>query len=276
MKTLRGRRVVVTGAATGIGYETALAFARQGAEVILGDIDEALLGQARDRLVAAGHSCRALRCDVADEESVARFAATVLAEGGPPDILVNNAGIAYLGRFEETPIDAWRRLLDVNVLGVVQSIQAFLPAMRDAGGDRCIVNVASVAGVAPPPNLAAYAATKHAVVGLSESLAMELQDTPIDVVVVCPGIINTQIVSAPSRTGKSITEAQQEGLAKYYREHGVLPSVVGEAIVNAVRNSKDYLFVGPLAGPSALMTHFPTRLRRRLAIRAARQIGYLR
>ena len=266
---------MVTGGAAGIGYETALAFARQGAEVILCDINAALLEQAREQLTAVGCRCLALPCDVADDRSVADFAQVVLADGGPPDILVNNAGIGYLGPFEETPVDTWRQLLDINVLGVVRCSQAFLPAMHEAGGERCIVNVASAAGVAPPPNLSAYAATKHAVVGLSEALAMELRDTPISVLVVCPGIINTQIINAPAMTGPSISQGQQERLVKYYREHGVLPSVVGKAIVRAVQRGKAYLFVGPLARESAVMAHLPRQLMRRLAVNGARQIGYL-
>ena len=121
------------------------------------------------------------------------------------------------GCFEETPVAWWRRTFDVNVLGIVHCIQAFLPAMRAAGGERKIVNVASLAGVAPAPNMSAYAASKHAVIGLSEVLALELHDSPVSVLVVCPGIINTNIVKHAGMTAPGISAAQMAEAAALLR-----------------------------------------------------------
>ncbi len=216
MKTLRGKQVVVTGAASGIGLETARAFARQGANLVVSDLNGTALEGLRREITGMGVDCFAQPCDVASEASVAAFAAAVQSAVGQVDVLVNNAGIAYLGSFEQTPVAWWRHTLDVNVLGIVHLVQAFLPAMRAAGGERKIVNVASLAGVAPAPNMAAYAASKHAVVGLSEVLALELHDSPVSVLVVCPGIINTNIVNMPGRTTAGIGEAQIEKLRRYY------------------------------------------------------------
>src|SRR5512134_1099272 len=193
MKISRGRKVLITGAASGIGLECARSFARQGADLVVSDLNAAALESVQREIADMGVECLALACDVSDVASVAALAAATDSAIGPLDVLVNNAGIAYLGSFQETPVAWWRRTLDVNVLGIVHCIQAFLPAMRAAGGERKIVNVASLAGVAPAPNMSAYAASKHAVIGLSEVLALELHDSPISVLIVCPGIINTPL-----------------------------------------------------------------------------------
>jgi NAD(P)-dependent dehydrogenase (short-subunit alcohol dehydrogenase family) len=275
MKTLRGKQVLVTGAAAGIGLECARSFARQGANLVISDVNAAALDDARREIAGLGVSCIAQACDVASEASVAALAAAAQSAVGPIDVLVNNAGVAFLGSFEETPIEQWRRILDVNVLGIVHCIQAFLPAMRAAGGERKIVNVASLAGVAPAPNMSAYAASKHAVVGLSEVLALELHDTPISVLVVCPGIINTTIVNVPGTTAPGLSDAQLEKLRRYYVEHGCLPSVVADGIVRAVLADDLYLFVGPMAKPAAVLARLSRRLTRRVTINDSYKSGYL-
>jgi NAD(P)-dependent dehydrogenase (short-subunit alcohol dehydrogenase family) len=240
---LRGKRVLVTGAASGIGYECALAFAKRGASLVLSDIDAAGLEKARQAVAAAGTPCFAHVCNVASEASVATFAAAVSESVGAVDVLVNNAGVAFLGAFEETPIAEWRRILDVNVLGIVHCIDAFLPAMRKAGGPRKIVNVASLAGVAPAPNMSAYAASKHAVIGLSEVLALELYDTELSV--------------------------------KYYEVSGCHPRVVGEDVARAVEADAAYLFTGPMAKAGAVLARISRGLARRFTISGSRRSGYL-
>ena len=143
MKNLKGKQVLVTGAASGIGLECARAFAKRGANLILSDINVAALEKVRGEIAAMGVTCFAQASDVAREESVTDFATAVQQAAGPVDVLVNNAGVAFLGSFEQTPLSEWRRIYDVNVLGIVHCIRAFLPAMRRAGGCRKIVNVAS-------------------------------------------------------------------------------------------------------------------------------------
>jgi NAD(P)-dependent dehydrogenase (short-subunit alcohol dehydrogenase family) len=275
MMTLRGKQVLITGAAAGIGLECARSFARQGANLVLADLNAPALEGARREFTAMGVSCFVQPCDVTSDTSVAALAAATQAAVGPIDILVNNAGVAFLGGFEETPVAWWRRTLDVNVLGIVHCVQAFLPVMRAAGGERKIVNVASLAGVAPAPNMSAYAASKHAVIGLSEVLALELHDSPVSVLVVCPGIINTNIVNVPGTTAPRITEAQMEKLRRYYHEHGCLPDVVAESIVQSVLKDDAYLFVGPMARSASLLARVSRRLTRKATIRDARKSGYL-
>lgn len=275
MKSLRGKQVLVTGAAMGIGLECARAFARQGANLVVSDINATALDGVRREIAAMGVACFAQPCDVSSEASVTALAAATQSAVGTIDVLVNNAGLAYLGGFGETPLDWWRNTLDVNVMGVVHCIRAFLPAMRAAGGERKIVNVASLAGVAPAPNMSAYAASKHAVIGLSEVLALELNDSAVSVLVVCPGIINTNIVNAPGRIAPGISDAQIDKLRNYYVEHGCLPDIVANGIVQSVLTDDIYLFVGPEAKPASLLARLSRRLTRKVTIRTARKSGYL-
>lgn len=274
MSTLAGKWVLVTGAAAGIGLECALAFARSGANLVVTDIDAAALEKTRDAVGALGVRCIAHPCDVASESSVNELAAVVTREIGIIDVLVNNAGVAFLGGFEETSLREWQRIYDINVLGIVHCIRAFLPSMRQSGREHKIVNVASLAGFAPAPNMAAYAASKHAVVGLSEVLAMELHDTKVSVLVVCPGIINTAIVRV-SPFATSISETQSRKLQQYYADHGCTPDVVARDVVRAVIRDQWFLFTGPKARIGASAMRISRRLARRLTIAAAKQSGYL-
>ena len=274
MKPLKDRLVLVTGAASGIGYECARSFAKRGARLVISDINVEALEKARLELTTGGASCHAITCDVASEESVNAFAAAVRRDVGTVDVLVNNAGVAFLGSFEETPLTQWRRILDINVLGIVHCVDAFLPSMRAAGGKRKIVNVASLAGFAPAPNMSAYAASKHAVVGLSEVLALELHDTDVSVLIVCPGIINTPIVHV-SGTAPGMTEAQIAKLQKYYDTDGCHPRVVAEDIVRAVENDAIVLPTGPMARMGYLLMRLSRRLARKLTVSGAKKSGYL-
>jgi NAD(P)-dependent dehydrogenase (short-subunit alcohol dehydrogenase family) len=274
MKELQGKVVLVTGAASGIGLECARAFAKRGANLVISDVNAAGLETAAAGISAEGVRCFARTCDVSQEQSVAAFAAAVHEAVGPVDVLVNNAGVAYLGGFEETPLAEWRRIYDINVLGIVHCIRAFLPGMRKAGGARKIVNVASGAGFSPLPNMSAYAASKHAVVGLSEVLAQELYETDISVLVVCPGIINTAIVHV-SPTGSGMTSGQIQKLQRYYAEEGCEPGVVAADVVRAVESDASFLFTGPGAKLGFNAMRLSRRLARRLTIRAARMSGYL-
>jgi NAD(P)-dependent dehydrogenase (short-subunit alcohol dehydrogenase family) len=274
MKDLKGKVVLVTGAASGIGLECARAFATRGAILVVSDINATALETVRAGIAATGAQCLARASDVAREASVANLAAEVHQAVGPVDVLVNNAGVAFLGGFEQTPLPEWQRIFEVNVLGVVHCIRAFLPAMRAAGGPRKIVNVASAAGFSPLPNMSAYAASKHAVVGLSEVLAQELDGTGISVLVVCPGIINTAIVHV-SPTASGISDAQIRKLQKHYADEGCEPGVVAADVVRAVESDETFLFTGPGARLGFNAMRVSRRLARRLTIAAARRSGYL-
>ncbi|NPT45068.1 SDR family NAD(P)-dependent oxidoreductase [Paraburkholderia sp. 1N] len=246
--SLKGKRVLVTGASSGIGFETALAFARQGANLILVDINAPALEMAANAVREHGVNCLTWKADVSDAQAMRELANAVHEAVGALDVLINNAGIAFLGAFLETPEQAWRRILDINVMGVVHGCNVFLPQMLNADGPRHIVNVASVAGLAPAYQMSVYAASKHAVVGLSESLAMELSVSSVGMSVVCPGIINTPIANpGTASVGKSVTHAQLQRLAAFYQSKGAHPRLVGESIVDAVQTGKGIVLVGPIA-----------------------------
>ncbi len=275
LNDLGGRWVLVTGAASGISFETALAFARGGANVVAVDLDETRLAETLQLVGATGRRCLARGCDVSDPAAVNALAADVAAAIGAPDVLVNNAGIGFLGPFLETPLSAWNRVIGVNLMGVVHVTQAFLPAMIAAGGTRQLVNVASAAGLHAVPNLSAYSASKHAVLGLSDALAMELRQTGVGVTVVCPGIINTPIVRNRSAAAPSVPASALDKLEQRYRTKGAHPSVVGARIVRAVRRGEDIVLVGPTAAAVFHARRLSRRLLRKLGVSGARQLGYV-
>ncbi len=275
LKDLVGRMVVVTGAASGIGQETAIAFARAGADVAALDIDAGRLADTARLVEAAGRRCLSVGCDVADPASVDEAAATVLRDLGTPHVVVNNAGIGFIGPFVETPVSAWQQVLGVNVMGIVHVTRAFLPRMIEAGGPRHLVNVASAAGLHPVPHLSAYSASKHAVMGLSDTLAMELDRTPIGVTVVCPGVINTPIVRNRRAIAPSVPQSALDRLERIYRTKGVHPSLVGTRIVRADRDGDDIVLVGSSAVQVFHARRFSRRWLRKASISGARQLGYV-
>ncbi|KAF1708743.1 oxidoreductase [Pseudoxanthomonas sangjuensis] len=271
--------VLVTGAASGIGRATALAFARAGANLVLVDIDDRALQKACDEVLALGRDCATRVVNVADAKAMADLARWVRSEIRIPalDVLVNNAGIGYLGSFMDTPVEAWERVLQVNLMGVVNGCRAFLPDMVGAGGERRIVNVASLAGLVAAPNMSAYAAVKHAVVGLGESLCLELKlkGAQVGVTTVCPGIINTQITKARASVAASIGDAQYERLTAYYAKQGGRPDVVADAIVRGVRQRRELVLVGPFAAPLYYLRRCSRRLAQRLMLQDARRVGFV-
>jgi NAD(P)-dependent dehydrogenase (short-subunit alcohol dehydrogenase family) len=273
--TLRGKTVLITGAASGIGYECALAFGAAGANLVLTDIDLAGAEHAASDAAREGVQTLARRVDVADEAGWRELAAVVNARFGALDVLVNNAGIGYLGPFLGTSTEAWRWVLGVNVMGVVHGCQAFLPEMIRAGGPRHIVNIASAAGYAPTPNMSAYAATKFAVKGLSEVLRMELIDTEVGVTTVCPGIIHTNITQSRRAISPDITDRQLAALQDYYQKNGWHPSRVARRIVSAVQRGEELVLVGPYARPMYHLQRFSRGLVRRLSIASARKFGFI-
>ena len=272
---LSGRWALVTGAASGIGHETALAFAREGASIVAVDLDAARLQETSRLIEAMGRRCLALGCDVSDQATVDALAANVAAEIGAPDVVVNNAGVGFLGPFLDTPISAWHQVIGVNLMGVVHISRAFLPGMIAAGGARHLVNVASAAGLHPVPNLSAYSASKHAVLGLSDALAMELRDTGVGVTVVCPGVINTPIVRNRNTVAPGVPASALEKIVQQYQATGAHPSLVGMRIVRAVKRGEDIVLVGPSAAAVFHARRLSRSLLRKAGISGARQLGYV-
>ncbi|UJR87000.1 SDR family NAD(P)-dependent oxidoreductase [Sandaracinus amylolyticus] len=242
MQELRDRVVLVTGAASGIGRQTAFAFAEEGARLELVDLDPRGLEITARLASAFGAKVSTHVADVSEAASMEALAARTPCV----DVLVNNAGIGAAGAFLDASLETWRRTLDVNLMGVVHGCRAFVPAMvaRRAGGH--VVNVASVAGLAAPRAMSVYAASKHAVVGLSESLRAELAPHRIGVSCICPGVIDTPIVEKTRFDGESLGSAVvRDRIERFYRWRRYPPRKVADAIVRAVRRDAGIVPVSP-------------------------------
>jgi short-subunit dehydrogenase len=193
---LKDSVVVVTGASSGIGHATALAFASKGARLALG-------ARRLDRLNAIAKRCfergspdvSVRRLDVGQREDARAFVAAALRDHERIDVLVNNAGVGWMGRFHEMPEEKVEELVATNLKGVIATTQAALPAMLERG-QGVIINVSSVVGFRAAPYSAVYSATKHAIVGLSHALRGELSGTGVKVCVVYPGVTKTEFFNS--------------------------------------------------------------------------------
>lgn len=234
-----GRVVVVTGAGSGIGRATALAFAEAGAHVALCDRDLETAERTAElaRLLAPGRTARAWRVDVSDGAAVETFAAEVAEQIGVADVVVNNAGIGHSGTFLSTTEQEWRRVLDVNLWGVIHGCRAFGARMAERGRGGHIVNIASAAAYTPAKQLAAYATSKAAVLMLSDCLRAEVAASGIAVTAVCPGIVNTGIVAATTFSGldADAQAAQRRRISGLYARRNYPPEKVAQQILRAVR-----------------------------------------
>ena len=243
--------VSVTGAGSGIGRETALAFAREGAEVVVSDIDEASVKDTAAQIVERGGVAHPYVLDVSDADAVERFADEVCARHGVPDIVVNNAGIGQAGEFLNTPAEQWERVLDVNLGGVVNGCRAFGKRLVERGTGGHIVNVASMASYSPSKSLNAYCTSKAAVYMFSDCLRAEFDAAGIGLTTVCPGTIDTNMVhatrfDAPGRSDESI-ESRRELLEKQFRRRRFGPDKAAKAIVSAVKKNKPIRPITPEA-----------------------------
>jgi NAD(P)-dependent dehydrogenase (short-subunit alcohol dehydrogenase family)/pimeloyl-ACP methyl ester carboxylesterase len=259
--------VVVTGAGSGIGRETALAFGRLGAEVVIAELNEKAGEETASELRVAGATAHAYQVDVSDVTSMEDFAKRVLADHGVPDVVVNNAGIGIAGKFLDTTAADWERIVDINLLGVVHGCRLFGAAMAERLEGGYIVNVASAAAFTPSRMLSAYSATKAAVLSLSESIGAEFRDYGIGVSAICPGLVNTPITTSTHYVGVTADEEREAGqkMAKRYKRRNYPPSKVAEAIVKAVRDRKPVVPVTPEAVGARFMSRLSPAFMRRLA-----------
>jgi NAD(P)-dependent dehydrogenase (short-subunit alcohol dehydrogenase family) len=244
MMRFQGKNVLVTGAAAGIGLATARAFAREGAAVHLVDRDRPRLEEAASALAASGATVHAHVVDCADGSAVEELAREVFARSGRLDVLHNNAGICIGGPSWEIPVEEWRRIVDINLFGVVHAVRAFVPRLIAQGGGAHIVNTASMAGLVGLPLVAPYCATKFAIVGLSESLAAELAPHGIRVTAVCPGAVRTGLMRA---SNLRLPGRWPERLEKALSSYGASPDRIALSILDAAQGA------GGLSTPASEM-----------------------
>jgi NADP-dependent 3-hydroxy acid dehydrogenase YdfG len=223
-KPVAGRVVAITGAARGIGLATATALAGAGARVSLGDLSGDVAAESADHI---GSSAIGLPLDVSDRASFESFLDATEEQLGPIDVLVNNAGVMFVGSFVDEDDNAMRKMIDVNFVGTALGMKLAIPRMRARGGGH-IVNVVSAGAFVAAPHESSYAATKHAVKGLSDGVRAELRGTPIDLSLIYPGVVQTELAAGttPGRSGKFVQ-----------------PAEVADAIVACVRRPRGEVFV---------------------------------
>lgn len=233
MGALAGKRAIVTGAASGIGLAIARELAEQGCELELVDVDGEGLRRASDELGPRVLGSHVL--DLSDTDEVDVFAKRFVEEGGPVDVLVNNAGTLWFDPFERMPIEEWDRLMRVNLDAPARLIHGLLPAMRRRPGAH-IVNIASMLGLAPQRNMAAYCTSKHGLVGLSLTLRTELSPA-IGVSVICPGLIRSNILGNAKASGRTTYKRD------YPKHLTAPPEVVAKKVVRAIEKNKRIVVV---------------------------------
>jgi NAD(P)-dependent dehydrogenase (short-subunit alcohol dehydrogenase family) len=244
-----GSLVVVTGAGSGIGRATALAFAQRGADVVIADINASAASDTGAAVRELGVRASAYQVDVSQADEMARFAKEVIDEYGVPDVVVNNAGIGMSGSFLDTSVEDWRRIIDVNLWGVIHGCREFGAAMVENGEGGRIVNTASAAAYLPSRALSAYSTTKSAVLMLSECLRGELAEHRIGVVAICPGLVHTNITATTRFVGLDDTEQsrRQQSTTAFYDKRNYTPERAAIQIVRATERNTALAPVTPEA-----------------------------
>ena len=251
LRRARGRRraarrefesklVVVTGAGSGIGRETAFAFAKRGADVVVVDLDTAAAERTAEGAREWGGRAHAYQVDVADGRAMEELAARIERECGTPDIVINNAGIGLAGPFLETSASDWNRVLDVNFGGVLHGSRLFAAQMAKRGIGGHIVNVASVAAYLPSRSMSAYCTSKAAVLMLSECMRADLASSNIKVTAICPGVVRTNITQTSRFVGTD-TDRQNRLRAKVSRLYALrnfTPDRAAREILRACRDNR--------------------------------------
>lgn len=227
MQDLKGRVVLITGAARGMGLRHAQTFAQEGARMVLTDIDKEELEKAAEQLRGSGQDVYAYELDIADREACFALCEKVESEVGPIDVLINNAAIASNEGVLEMSEDSYRRITDVNYLGQVWMMQAAVPGMAERGSGH-VVNVASTAGKVGVARLGPYCATKHALVGITDAVRQELRKSGVDFTIVCPGYIDTGMFA---------------GAKVPFLTRNQDPQRVADAVLDAVKKRKTEIYV---------------------------------
>lgn len=255
MTEIAGKVAFITGGANGLGLSIARAFIARGAKVMLADRDSEGLAKAEAELTGSGAEVGSVICDVTDIEALKAAANATVERFGKVHIVVNNAGVAVGGKPGAIPLEDWRWIVDINLLGVAYGVEIFAPLIASHGEGGHIVNTASMAGHVAMPGMGPYHATKYAVVGYSEALKLELGPQGIGVSVLCPGWVKTNIHNTgfdrPSG-GMTFEEAQSD--PQYQQMAAVIGAgldsdMVGIWVADCMEANRLYIFTHPSFAP---------------------------
>lgn len=253
MKKFEGKVAVITGGASGIGFGLAERAARDGMRVVLADIEQGALEEAATKLRESGAEVLAVVTDVAKLEQVEALRDQTLAKFGGVHLLCNNAGVSVGGLTWEITQDDWTWILGVNLWGVIHGIRVFVPGMVAAGEEGHVVNTASMAGLISGPMMSAYNATKHAVVGISESLHHEfgLVAPHLHCSVLCPGWVNTRIADSERNRPSDLPDAfdvkstpnfaNADSMLRQLLRSGMSPAGVADHVFQAVADERFWI-----------------------------------
>lgn len=252
-----GKTAIISGAAGGIGLALAEAFAQQGMNIVMGDIDAATLSESGDALRAKGYNVLTCQLDVTDYAQWEAIVASATEEFGKVHMVVNNAGVGGTpGKIEDTEHETWQWVMDVNVMGVLYGAQACVPAIKAHGEGGWVLNVASMAGMMGMPYAGAYCASKAAVVSMTESWFAELQPHGIHTSVLCPAFVKTRIhesyrnrqekyaVAAEKRIDKEKLQAGAKA-ATMAVESGIPAEMLAKRVVEALVSKQMYIYTHP-------------------------------
>lgn len=249
MDPIQGKTAVVTGAASGIGLGITRALIAEGVNVAMLDVEEQALSNAVDGLGPINVDVQTYVADVSARPQMAAVAESIKAHFGDVHILCNNAGVASGGPIDELSYDDWDWCLGVNLGGVVNGLQSFLPLITAHGGEGHIVNTASILGQVTGNNQAIYSAGKYAVVAISEAARADLAPKNIGVSVLCPGMIATNIIKSDrnrpaelAEVGSRFEPEAREFVDAVFAAQGLDPLKVGEQVVHGIKGNRPYIF----------------------------------
>lgn len=254
MRDWKGKVAVITGAGSGMGAAMARRFAGEGMKIVVADIDLAAAESTAADIAAAGGEAIALRADVASQDAVQAMADQAWAHFGAVHVLVNNAGIVPSGRYRpiwDFPLEDWQWSFDVNLMGVVHGIRAFIPRMIAEGVDGHVVTTASIAGLISGSGSPVYSASKHAAVRATEALYASLQEigSPIGVTLLCPGLVNTNIYRSERNRPQALLPEQGaaaetpelQAIADNLYRSAISPEAVADMVFDAMERRQFYL-----------------------------------
>jgi NAD(P)-dependent dehydrogenase (short-subunit alcohol dehydrogenase family) len=249
MRDLKGKTAFVTGGASGIGLAVGRALAEAGMRVMLADIEAKPLEQAIDAFKGNLPEVRGVVCDVRDYAAVERAAQMTVEAFGKVHVVCNNAGVSGASGADNISLQDWRWVIDINMMGVVHGVKAFLALLKSHGEGGHIVNTASMAGLLGGTGFGAYTASKFAVVGISEALAAELEPQGIGVSILCPGWVATRISEGRRNWPKEYGAPPPKGpLSEQFAElvrNGMAPSDVAALVVKGIQDNELYIFTHP-------------------------------